>query len=463
MRTTDVKIIGAKLFLLPVKMRVPLKFGAQQVDSICCARVQLTVSGRDGRRADGWGETPLSAGWAWPSPLPFLERENLMKEFCRILCEAYAGFDAWGHPIELGTDFNTSALEAERRKFSAALPEEFPYLAALVCASAFDAALADAYGRLHAIPFFRTCNEKFMSRDLAELTDGAAFFEKKFPEEFFVPAPPDELPVWHLVGGKDPLTSSELTGEEPDDGYPVLLTDWIKRDGLKCLKIKLRGNDTEWDYARTVATGKLALPLGVTDLSVDFNCQVTDPDYVNAVLDRLKREEPEIHAALLYVEQPFPYELEAHRIDVHSVSARKMLFMDESAHDWKFIDLGRELGWDAVALKSCKTLSGAILSLCRAKAHGMKLMVQDLTNPRLSMLAHVQLAAYAGTIRGVECNAPQFYPAASIFEESVYPGLYERRNGVVKAGMLSEPGLGVREKIVHIALPEPAAVKGEIS
>ncbi len=34
---------------------------------------------------------------------------------------------------------------------------------------------------------------------------------------------------------------------------------------------------------------------------------------------------------ILYVEQPFPYDLEAHRIDVHSVSARKPLFMDESA------------------------------------------------------------------------------------------------------------------------------------
>ncbi len=65
---------------------------------------------------------------------------------------------------------------------------------------------------------------------------------------------------------------------------------------------------------------------------------------------------------LLYVEQPFPYDLEAHRIDVHSVSARKPLFMDESAHDWRFVRLGRELGWSGVALKTCKTQTGALLS-----------------------------------------------------------------------------------------------------
>ena len=97
-------------------------------------------------------------------------------------------------------------------------------------------------------------------------------------------------------------------------------------------------------------------------------------------------EHPRIYGMILYVEQPFPYDLEAHRIDVHSVSARKPLFMDESAHDWRFVQLGRELGWTGVALKTCKTQTGALLSLCWAKAHGMTLMVQDLTNPMLAQI-----------------------------------------------------------------------------
>ena len=79
--------------------------------------------------------------------------------------------------------------------------------------------------------------------------------------------------------------------------------------------------------------------------------------------------------------------------------------MDESAHDWKLVRLGQSLGWTGVALKTCKTQTGALLSACWAKAHGMTLMVQDLTNPRLAMIPHVQLAAHIGTIMGVECNA----------------------------------------------------------
>ncbi|MDY0091773.1 MAG: hypothetical protein RBT80_03645 [Candidatus Vecturithrix sp.] len=87
--------------------------------------------------------------------------------------------------------------------------------------------------------------------------------------------------------------------------------------------------------------------------------------------------------------------------------------MAERAHDWRLIRLGRTLGWTGVALKTCKTQTGALLSLCWAKAHDMTLMVQDLTNPMLAQIPHVLLAAHAGTIMGVETNAMQFYPDAS--------------------------------------------------
>jgi hypothetical protein len=116
--------------------------------------------------------------------------------------------------------------------------------------------------------------------------------------------------------------------------------------------------------------------------------------------------------------------------------------MDESAHDWKFVKLGRSLGWNGVALKVCKTQTGALLSACWAKKHNMLLMVQDLTNPMLATVPHVQLAAHIGTIKGVECNAPQFYPQASQEDEKLRPGLYERRNGVVNLQALTGNGFG---------------------
>jgi hypothetical protein len=158
---------------------------------------------------------------------------------------------------------------------------------------------------------------------------------------------------------------------------------------------------------------------------------------------------------MLYVEQPFPYDLEKHRIDVHSVSARKPLFMDESAHDWRLVRMGRSLGWTGVALKTCKTQTGAILSLCWARAHGMGLMVQDLSNPMMAQISHVLLGAHAGTIMGVESNGMQFYPEASRPEAAVHPGLYSRRQGMLDLSTIQGPGFGYRVGEIKRALPEP--------
>jgi L-alanine-DL-glutamate epimerase-like enolase superfamily enzyme len=268
-----------------------------------------------------------------------------------------------------------------------------------------------------------------------------ASFGGLYPADYLVRRA-DRLAAWHLVAGKDAVRTSELDGSEPKDGYPVLLEDWIRRDGLKCLKVKLRGNDAAWDWARLIDVGRVAIANGVDWLTTDFNCTVQEPAYVNEILDRLVREEPRIYGMILYVEQPFPYELEQHRIDVHSASARKPLFMDESAHDWKMVQVGRELGWTGVALKTCKTLTGALLSLCWAKQHGMTLMVQDLTNPMLAQIPHVLLAAHAGTIMGVETNAMQFYPEASNFEAQFHPGIYRREKGEVTLSTIEGSGFG---------------------
>jgi L-alanine-DL-glutamate epimerase-like enolase superfamily enzyme len=329
-----------------------------------------------------------------------------------------------------------------------------------VCCSAFDLALHDAYGVLHGVPIYDTYNAQYMNADLsAYLTpaEGSAVrFEGKYPADFLVFPRPRQIAAWHLIGGKDPIDPSELTGEEPSDDYPVLLRDWIRRDGLHCLKVKLRGDDPTWDYDRLVKVGLLAEVEGVDWLTADFNCTVHDPSYVIDILDRLVAEHPRIHGMILYVEQPFPYDLERHAIDVHGVSARKPLFMDESAHDWQLVKLGRTLGWTGVALKTCKTQTGAILSLCWAKAHGMTLMVQDLTNPMLAQISHVLLAAHAGTIMGVETNSMQFYPEASGLEAKIHPELYRRRRGMVDLSTIAGPGFGYRLAEIQRDLPKPA-------
>jgi L-alanine-DL-glutamate epimerase-like enolase superfamily enzyme len=467
-KPTDVRPTACSLYLLTIKTRMPLKFGPEITTEVTCARIRLTVQDRQGKRAEGWGETPLSAQWVWPSTLSYSLRHDVLVNFCQLLVKHWAAFNEFGHPMEVGHAFQAGPLQRLYKEFNQervqAGEEPMPWLAALVCCSAFDIALHDAYGILNEVPTYQTYNAQFMNRDLSSYlepaSDSQVSFVGKYPADFLVANPPAPLPAWHLVGGKDPVTPEELTGTEPDDGYPVLLADWIRTDGLKCLKIKLRGDDPAWDYDRLVAVGKLAEELGCDWLTTDFNCTVNDPAYVCNILDRLVIEHPRIYGMILYVEQPFPYDLEEHPIDVRSVSARKPLFMDESAHDWHLVRLGRSLGWTGVALKTCKTQTGALLTQAWAKAHGMTLMVQDLTNPMLAQIPHCLLAAHAGTIMGVESNGMQFYPEASKPESQIHPGLYSRKNGMLNLATLQGNGFGYRLNEIRRTLPEPDATEG---
>ena len=466
-KLTDARPVAVSLYFLPIATRMPLKFGPETLTHVTCARVRLVLADAEGRTAEGWGETPLSVQWVWPSSLTYGERHEALKGFCMALAEAWASFATMGHPMEVGHAFQQEVLPgllASANERRGADRQAMPWLAALVCCSAFDIALHDAYGILHERPVYETYGPEYMNHDLAyyltPAQGSAVTFEGIFPQALLVDPRPNQLYAWHLVAGLDPLDETELTGAEPDDAYPVTLPDWIERDGLKCLKVKLRGNDPDWDYNRLVKVGQIGIQRGVDWLTSDFNCTVWDPGYVNAILDRLVLEHPRIYGMILYVEQPFPYDLEQHRIDVHSVSARKPLFMDESAHDWRLVRLGRELGWTGVALKTCKTQTGALLSLCWAKAHGMTLMVQDLTNPMLAQIPHVLLAAYAGTIMGVETNGMQFYPDASAPEEAVHPGIYRRRDGRIDLSTLGGPGFGYRLAEIRRELPSPVAQFG---
>jgi L-alanine-DL-glutamate epimerase-like enolase superfamily enzyme len=467
---TDIRIVDVELYFLPVQTRMPLKFGAESLESVVCARAKVTVENGQGHRAVGWGETPLSVQWVWPSTLTMQFRLERLQQFATLLAAQVARTPSCGHAMEIGLEIVENVIADVNVDQPGDLPQQkMPYLAKLVVASVFDQAIHDAYGNANDIDIYQAYGKPFLNRPVSEFfipceiggetigENAEELLHGRFLDEFIEGSPPKTLPVWHLVGGLDPISPDELTSGHPDDGYPVLLADWIKADGLECLKIKLRGNDSDWDFRRLVEVGLIGMPLGVKHLSADFNCMVREVDYVNQILDRLKTEHRELWESILYVEQPFPHELEELKLDVHSLSNRKPLFLDESAHDWRYVEYGRRLGWSGVALKTCKTQTGALLSMCWAKVNQMPLMVQDLTNPMLAQVPHTRLAAHSTTIMGVESNAMQFYPDASMAEAQVHPGLYKRSGGKLDLSSVGGSGFGYR--VTEIDRMLPAAVK----
>src|SRR5271168_274432 len=96
-KLTDIRPVGVELYFLP------LKFGPEITTEVTCARVKMTVEDQRGRRADGWGETPLSVQWVWPSQLGYEERHQALRRLCVLIAEKWVPCPCSpGHAIELG-------------------------------------------------------------------------------------------------------------------------------------------------------------------------------------------------------------------------------------------------------------------------------------------------------------------------------------------------------------------------
>lgn len=463
-----VRVIGAMLYLLPVRTRILLKLGRETLTNVTCARVRLHIVDTTGNKAVGWGEVPLNISWCWPSSLETEERVAAMEDFCRTLAAEWAQFIGVGHPLEVGWEFQEKELEGILEDYNTknrAGKEPIPWLAALICNAPFDIALHDAYGILLQRPIYELYGPDNLRHDLSffmePAQDSGVSFKSVYPSDYLLPNRTDQMRVWHLVSGADLLDFGDISAETIRDKYPTVLGDWVRNDGLKCLKIKLRGNDSGWDYDRIVQVGRVGIEQGANWLCIDFNGHVTNTEYVNAILDRLRDYHPRIFGMLLHIEQPFAPDLEKEPMDVHQVSWIKPLFLDEGAHDWRAIRRARQLGWTGVAIKTARSQTTAILCACWARAHGMPIMASDLSNPMIAIIPHLLLAANFRTLMGVEATSMQFYPDISEDEAKVHLGIYTRRYGMVDIASIRGSGFGYRIDEIKRRLPEADVKCGE--
>ena len=155
--------------------------------------------------------------------------------------------------MEMGYDFIEGHLHRMLKETNAKrnAGAAMPHLAALVCFSLFDIAIYDAFAKAKGVGVYDLFSSEYMTRDLSQFF-GDSRFEGQFPADYLVKPKSKQLPVWHLVGGLDPISEEELTGKEPDDGYPVLLRDWICVNNIKVSDIpiaSLDGQLSRWEFA----------------------------------------------------------------------------------------------------------------------------------------------------------------------------------------------------------------------
>ena len=447
-RPHDIHIVEVTHEFEDFHYRAPYQFGGRSVDQVTLLNVQCRVRAGSGREAWGFGSMTLGNAWAFPA----VSQEagiGAMRALAGKLRAVTAACDDTGHPVDLFRALEPEYLRAAAALSRAqALPVPIPKLCTLVVASAFDAAIHDAYGKAFGLSVYETYGPSFMSRDLS--ADLGPSFKGEYLDRYVPAAPRARMPVFHSVGASDPLDAADMeTRTRLNDGLPNTLEEWIPRDGLIRFKIKLNGGNLAADFERVVRIDRIVnraqAARGVTDwqYSLDFNEGCPNVAYLLEFLRRLREATPTGFDRILYIEQPTARDLKKDRANVmHEAARLRPVVIDESLTDLEALLLAREMGYTGVALKACKGQSQAMLMAAAAQKFGMFLCVQDLTCPGASLIHSAGIAARVPGNAGIEANARQFVPSANRDWEARFPGLFTIRDGQMATGQLTGAGLG---------------------
>jgi len=447
-KTTDIRIVETNWTTETYAYRAPMKFGGRVVTDVTVLNAAVEVETRDGRRAKGQGSMTMGNVWGWPSGVLSADEtlEAMVALGCRLV-EAARDCTYVGHPLEI-TEILACSYQSEADNVIAKLElaEAMPVLAQLVAASPLSGAIFDAYGRALGQSAFNLMGPDFCEPDLsAFLTED---FAGQWLDRYTLRTPKPTMPLYHLVGALDPLTEGDIP-ERLDDGLPETLGEWITRDGLTNMKIKLNGDNVAWDVDRVLAIEQVACEAQAARgcqtwcYSADFNERCENVDYVLEFLDRVKEGSPEAFDRLQYIEQPTARDLRANPENrMHRAAKIKPVVIDESLVDLESLELSRELGYSGVALKACKGHGEALLMGAVAQHYDMFLCVQDLTCVGASFLHSASMSARIPTVAAIEGNGRQYCPIANAGWEDRYPTMFKTTDGQLGTSVLDGVGLG---------------------
>ena len=423
--------------------RTPMKFGGRVVKDVTVLSVDCDAETLAGR-GRGLGSMTMGVAWAWPSAtLDDQTKLDLVLELGRRLAQGFESGDQAGHPMDLCHRMAghrmviASELASER-----GLSEPIPELAVLLAASPIEAALFDAHGKASGQSSYALLGRDHLANDLGHYLDSE--FAGLHLSDFISPTPCESLPLYHLVGALDPLTSADVE-TAVGDGLPETLGQWIDRNGLTHLKIKLDGANLDWDADRVaridgVASDKRQIEWAY---SLDFNERCEDEDYVLMLLDRLQKRAPIALQRVQYIEQPTHRDLDRPgQATMHRAAERRPVVIDESLVGLKSLRTAVAQGYSGIALKACKGHSEALLLGAVAKHQDLYLCVQDLTCVGASLLHSASLAAHIPGVAAVESNGRQYSPAGNERWMERFGDFFEIRGGRIPTARLDGPGLG---------------------
>src|SRR4051794_15224937 len=168
---TDARLDDLRIEFQDFQYRAPYKFGGKEVDRVTLLNVHSRLSTKAGKSAAGFASMPLGNIWSFPD-LPYDTSLDAMKRLAGRIEKITKSYTEYGHPLDVD-----HALEPEYLKATAEvwgemqLRKQIPKLCTLVTASPVDAAIHDAYGRLHGRNSFSIAGKDFVRYDLSHYLD----------------------------------------------------------------------------------------------------------------------------------------------------------------------------------------------------------------------------------------------------------------------------------------------------
>jgi hypothetical protein len=456
------KVVHTRSGVRNVFARMPFRFGVVTMRAAPLLTLAVEIEDAAGRRATGYAADFLAYRWFDKRP------EKSLADNCRDLLTVVD--DARELYLEAGNEgydtafalWRTTLPEIERR----ALVHDFNRLGASFGASMLERGVIDALGRMTGGTFAQ------LARDGLGIDLGSLCEELRGREigAFLPDRPLQRLHVRHTVGLLDPITAADR-GEAPAlDGLPETLEDYLERDGVRYLKIKVAGRLDE-DIARLEA---IAAVLGRRDrpfhISLDGNEQYQHPDDFLDLITRIKATPAlaRLYEQIMFIEQPLDRAVAldpAAKPALAVLSRDKPVIIDEADGWLTAFREAIELGYRGTSHKNCKGVYKSLQNMALARLRNERagwpelfLSAEDLSNvPVVALQADLAVVATLG-ITHVERNGHHYFRGLGHLGQAEkadalarHPDLYERRgdevflhiaDGTLACGSLQVPGMG---------------------
>jgi hypothetical protein len=466
------KVVRTTSGIRNVFARMPFRFGVVTMRASPLLTLAVEIEESSGRRATGYAADFLAYRWFDKRP------QKSLADNCQDLIQSV--HEARDLYLDAGSEGYHTAFDLWRATGPAiearALARDFNRLGASFGSSMLERGVIDGLGRLTGRTYAELVRDG-LGIDLGSLCDELRGHEIG---DFLPQRPLERLHVRHTVGLLDPISAADHGGAAVGDGLPETLEDYLDRDRISYLKIKVSGRSDD-DIARLEA---IAAVLAQRDrqfhISLDGNEQYRDPDDFIDLIMRIKATPAlaRLYQQIMFIEQPLD---RAVALDpsvkpaLGVLSRDKPVIIDEADGWLSAFREAVDLGYRGASHKNCKGIYKSLQNMAlvglrneRAGWPELFLSAEDLSNvPVVALQADLASVALLG-INHVERNGHHYFrglghlSAAEKAEALArHPDLYERRgdevflkiaDGTLACASLQVPGMG------FAALPEMASL-----